>query len=79
MAVDSLWSSTSLLLPLDESLLDARGQNNVSAFGGVALSSAVGTPFGAGKALYLDGTNDYLSVPASAKLTPNDADITIEA
>ena len=79
MTVDSLWSSTSVLLPFDDSLLDARGGNNVSCFGGVALSSSVGTPFGAGNALYLDGSDDYLSIPSSAKLTPNDSDLTIEA
>ena len=36
------------------------------AYGNAALSSAVGTPFGAGKACYFDGTGDYLRCPVTS-------------
>jgi hypothetical protein len=64
MAVDSQWGNVRLLLPLSEDLLDARG-HTMTASGGAALSSAVGDPFGAGNALYCDGTNDYLTGTSS--------------
>lgn len=64
MAVDSQWGNTSLLLPLSANLLDVRG-HTITAGGGIALSSAVGTPFGAGSALYCDGTNDVLTSTSS--------------
>ncbi len=59
MAVDSLWSNVTLLLPCSADLLDVKG-HTVTVNGGAALSSAVGTPFGAGNACYFDGTGDYL-------------------
>lgn len=59
MAVDSLWSSVTLLLPCSADLLDVKG-HTVTVVGNTALSSAVGTPFGAGNACYFDGTGDYL-------------------
>lgn len=54
-----------LLCPFTSSLADSVG-NAVTANNGAALSSAVGNPFGAGNALFLDGTNDYLSIPGTA-------------
>jgi len=76
MAVDSQWGNTSLLLPLSANLLDARG-HTITAGGGIALSSAVGTPFGAGSALYCDGTNDVMTA-TSADFTLGTADCTIQ-
>lgn len=76
MAVDSQWSNTSLLLPLSSDLLDVRG-HTITAGGGIALSSAVGTPFGAGSALYCDGTNDVMTA-TSADFTLGTADCTIQ-
>ena len=64
MAVDSQWGNTSLLLPLSANLLDARG-HTMTASGGIALSSAVGTPFGAGNALFCDGSTDLLTADSS--------------
>ncbi len=76
MAVDSQWANTSLLLPLSANLLDVKG-HTVTAGGGIALSSAVGTPFGAGSALYCDGSNDVLT-STSADFTLGTADCTIQ-
>ncbi len=64
MAIDSQWANVSLLLQLSEDLLDVKG-HTVTPVGGAALSSAVGNPFGAGNALYLDGTDDCLTLPGS--------------
>lgn len=66
MAVDSLWANTVLLLPLSEDLQDVAKRRPFAAYGNAALSSAVGTPFGAGKAAYFDGTGDYLRCPVNA-------------
>lgn len=65
MAVDSLWSSVTLLLPCSADLLDVKG-HTVTVNGGAALSSAVGTPFGAGNACYFDGSGDYLALADSS-------------
>lgn len=62
MAIDHQWANVSLLLPLSENLLDVKG-HSVTAAGGAALSSAVGTPFGAGNACYFDGADDVLTAP----------------
>lgn len=78
MAIDTLWSSVSLLMPLSSDLLDVKG-HSVTANGGVALSSAVGNPFGAGNACYFDGTDDYLSLADSADWSLGSSDFTIEA
>lgn len=66
MAVDSLWDKTVLLLPLSEDLQDVARRRPFAAYGNATLSSAVGTPFGAGKAAYFDGTGDYLRCPVNA-------------
>ena len=67
MAVDSLWDKTVLLLPLSEDLQDGSSfRRPFSAYGNAGLSSAVGTPFGAGKACYFDGTGDYLRCPVTS-------------
>ena len=66
MAVDSLWGNTVLLLPLSEDLQDVARRRPFVAYGNAALSSAVGTPFGAGKACYFDGTGDYLRCPVTS-------------
>ncbi len=76
MAVDSQWANTSLLLPLSANLLDARG-HTITAGGGIALSSAVGNPFGAGNALYCDGSNDVLT-STSADFTLGTGDCSIQ-
>ncbi len=78
MAIDVQWANVSLLLPFSESLLDVKG-HTVTPVGGAALSSAVGTPFGAGNALYLDGVDDYLSLADSADWSLGGGDFTIEA
>ncbi len=65
MAVDSLWSSVTLLLPCSADLLDVKG-HTVTVNGGAALSSAVGTPFGAGNSCYFDGSGDYLALADSS-------------
>lgn len=66
MAVDSLWGNTVLLLPLSEDLQDVARRRPFAAYGNATLSSAVGTPFGAGKACYFNGTGDYLRCPVNA-------------
>ena len=78
MAIDAQWSSVVLLLPLSEDLLDVKN-NSVTAYGSAALSSAVGTPFGAGNALSLNGTTQYLQIPDSADFTLAAIDFTVEA
>lgn len=78
MAIDSQWGSVRLLLPFSNDLLDAK-LHTVTAYGGVGLSSAAGNPFGAGNALLLDGTDDYLSFVDSADYTLGASDFTIEA
>ena len=77
MAIDAQWSSVVLLLPLSEDLLDVKN-NSVTAYGRAALSSAVGTPFGAGNALSLNGTTQYLQIPDSADFTLAAGDFTVE-
>jgi len=76
MAIDDQWANVSLLLPLSADLLDARG-HVTTASGGAALSSAVGNPFGAGNALYCDGTNDRLTA-TSADFTLGTGDFSIQ-
>lgn len=67
MAVDSLWDKTVLLLPLSEDLQDvSKFHRPFAAYGNAGLSSVVGTPFGAGKACYFDGTGDYLRCPVTS-------------
>jgi len=67
VAVDSLWDKTVLLLPLSEDLQDvSKFHRPFAAYGNAGLSSAVGTPFGAGKACYFDGTGDYLRCPVTS-------------
>ena len=46
MAIDTSWANVSLLCPFSDDLQDVKG-HTVTAVGGAALSSAVGTPFGA--------------------------------
>ncbi|MEF8708234.1 MAG: LamG domain-containing protein [Candidatus Accumulibacter propinquus] len=60
MAIDTSWANVSLLCPFDTDLLDIKG-HAITASGGAALSSAVGTPFGAGSALYCNSISKYLS------------------
>lgn len=76
MAIDSQWANTVLLLPFEDDLLDAR-RHVTTASGGAALSSAVGNPFGAGNALYCDGTNDRLTA-TSADFTLGTGDFSIQ-
>ncbi len=76
MAVDSQWSNVKLLLPLSADLLDAKG-HSIDSSGGIALSSAVGNPFGAGNALYCDGSNDVLR-STSADFTLGTGDCSIQ-
>lgn len=76
MSVDAQWGNTVLLLPFSDDLLDALG-HVTTASGGAALSSAVGNPFGAGNALYCDGTNDRLTA-TSADFTLGTGDFSIQ-
>lgn len=76
MAVDSQWANVKLLLPLSSDLLDVKS-HTMTASGGIALSSAVGTPFGAGSALYCDGSNDVLT-STSSDFTLGTNDCTIQ-
>lgn len=76
MAVDSQWGNTSLLLPLSSNLLDVR-LHTMTASGGIALSSAGGTPFGAGSAMYCDGVNDVLTA-TSSDFTLGTGDCTVQ-
>ena len=78
MAVDSNWSSVALLLPMTDDTNDVRG-HTITAYGGATLSSAAGTPFGAGNALFLDGVDDYLGLSDMADFTPAANNFTIEA
>ena len=56
-----------MLLPLSEDLQDvSKAHRQFVAYGNAALSSSVGTPFGAGKACYFDGTGDYLRCPVTS-------------
>ncbi len=77
MAIDSQWADVILLLQLSDDLLDAKS-HTVTAVGGASLSSAVGNPFGAGNALYLDGVNDYLSLSDSTDWDLSNVDFTAE-
>ena len=77
MAIDAQWSSVVLLLPLSSDLLDVKS-HAVTAYGSAALSSSVGDPFGAGNALSLNGTTQYLQIPDSADFTLAAGDFTVE-
>ncbi len=77
MAVDSLWSNVTLLLPCSADLLDVK-QHAVTVVGNTALSSAVGTPFGAGNACYFDGSGDRLTLASSTDWAVGTGDFFIE-
>jgi len=77
MAIDAQWSNVVLLLPLSSDLLDVKS-HAVTAYGSAALSSSVGDPFGAGNALSLNGTTQYLQIPDSADFTLAAGDFTVE-
>ena len=77
MAIDANWSSVKLLLPMTSDYQDVKA-HSVSSVGGAALASTVGTPFGAGNALFLDGTDDHLAITDSADFTLGSSDFTIE-
>ena len=77
MAIDSQWADVILLLQFSDDLLDAKS-HTVTAVGGASLSSAVGNPFGAGNALYLDGVDDYLSLSDSTDWDLSNVDFTAE-
>jgi hypothetical protein len=73
MAIDTSWANVSLLCPFSVDAQDVSGNNFtkgriITPLSGAALSSAVGTPFGAGNAMHFDGTNDYATVPAQQRL-----------
>ena len=78
MAIDTSWANVSLLCPFSVDAQDVKGKV-VTPLNGAALSSAVGTPFGAGSAMYFDGTNDYATTPAHADFALGSGDFTIEA
>lgn len=59
MAIDTSWSSVSLLCPFDTDLLDIKG--HAITVGGGAVLSAAHAPTGCTHSLYLDGNNDWLS------------------
>ena len=77
MAIDANWSSVKLLLPMTSDYQDVKA-HSVSSVGGAALASTVGTPFGAGNALFLDGTDDHLAITDSADFTLGSSNFTIE-
>ncbi len=84
MAIDTSWANVSLLCPFSVDAQDVSGNNFtkgriITPLSGAALSSAVGTPFGAGSAMYFDGTNDYATTPAHADFALGSGDFTIEA
>ena len=70
-----------MLLPLSEDLQDvSKAHRQFVAYGNAALSSSVGTPFGAGKACYFDGTGDYIRCPvATADFNLGTGDFDISA
>lgn len=78
MAIDSQWGNVVLLLPLSEDLIDVKS-HSVTAYGGAALSSSVGNPFGAGNALYLNGTSQYLGITDSADFSLGSGSFAVEA
>jgi len=78
MAIDTSWANVSLLCPFSVDAQDVKGKV-VTPLNGAALSSAVGTPFGAGSAMYFDGTNDYATTPAHADFALGSGDFAIEA
>ena len=78
MAIDANWSSVKLLLPMSADYQDVKA-HSVSSVGGAALASTVGTPFGAGNALFLDGVDDHLAITDSADFTLGSGNFTIEA
>ncbi len=77
MAIDTSWANVSLLCPFSDDLQDVKG-HAVTAVGGAALSSAVGTPFGAGNALLLDGVDDHAYLADSADWHVSNGDFTVE-
>lgn len=77
MAIDTSWANVSLLCPFSTDLQDVKG-HAVTAVGGAALSSAVGTPFGAGNALFLDGVNDYTYLADSSDWHVSNGDFAVE-
>lgn len=84
MAIDTSWSNVSLLCPFSADAQDVSGNNFtkgriITPLNGAALSSAVGTPFGAGNAMHFDGTNDYATTPAHNDFVFGSGDFTIEA
>ena len=84
MAIDTSWANVSLLCPFSVDAQDVSGNNFtkgriITPLSGAALSSAVGTPFGAGNAMHFDGTNDYATTPAHADFALGSGDFTIEA
>ena len=81
MAVDSQWSNVTLLLPMEGAnnqtiITDVKG-HVVTVSNGAALSTAVGSPFGAGAAAYFDGSNDALAA-TSADFTMGTGDFSIK-
>jgi len=78
MAIDTSWANVSLLCPFSVDAQDVKGKV-ITPLSGAALSSAVGTPFGAGSAIRFDGTNDYATTPAHADFNFGSGDFTIDA
>lgn len=84
MAIDTSWANVSLLCPFSVDAQDVSGNNFtkgriITPLNGAALSSAVGTPFGAGNAMHFDGTNDYATAPAHNEFIFGSGDFAIEA
>lgn len=78
MAVDSQWGSVVLLMPLSSDLLDVKA-HAITVNGNSALSSTVGTPFGAGNCCHFDGAGDWLATPTSSDWAFGTGDFTCEA
>lgn len=81
MAVDSQWANVSLLLPMEGAnnqtiITDVKG-HIITTGNGAALSTIVGSPFGAGTAAYFAGSNDVISA-TSADFTLGTGDFSIK-
>lgn len=78
MAIDAQWSSVVLLCPFSSDLSDAKS-TALAPVGNVAISAAVGTPFGAGNAAAFDGTGDYIPLLDGSQWAFGTGDFTVEA
>lgn len=63
----------------DTTFVDAAAGHQINSYGGTEHSIAVGNPFtGDGRAIYFDGTDDYLTVDDGTNIDLGTGDFTIE-